>query len=55
METTILNGDLDDGERIILNGRDKEGTGEDAEKQKWKKLIGDHKRWVFIFLHGLTG
>jgi hypothetical protein len=34
---------LDDG-RVVVQGRGKEMTDEDAEVQKWNKMIGDHKQ-----------
>jgi len=34
---------LDDG-RVAVQGRGKEMTDEDAEVQKWNKMIGDHKQ-----------
>ncbi len=37
------NNGLDDG-RVVVQGRGKEMTDEDAEVQKWNKMIGDHKQ-----------
>ncbi|KAF7981504.1 hypothetical protein HWV62_33059 [Athelia sp. TMB] len=48
LETRILNEDVDDSAadegRVLLKSRAKEVVDEDAEKQKWRKLIDDHKR-----------
>ena len=48
LETKILNTDIDKGGpdegRILLKERGKDLPDKDAEVQKWKKLIGDHKR-----------
>lgn len=48
LETRILNEDIDetglDEGRVKVQSRTKEVTDDEAEKQKWKKLIGDHKQ-----------
>ncbi|KAF7964900.1 hypothetical protein HWV62_1777, partial [Athelia sp. TMB] len=47
LETRILNEDVDDSAadegRVLLKSHAKEVVDEDAEKQKWRKLIDDHK------------
>ncbi|KAF7966165.1 hypothetical protein HWV62_39776 [Athelia sp. TMB] len=49
LETRILNEDVDDSaadeSHVLLERRAKEVVDEDAEKQKWRKLIDDHKRF----------
>jgi len=35
---------LQDDGRVVVQGRGKEMTDEDAEVQKWNKMIGDHKQ-----------
>jgi len=37
------NNGLDDG-RVVVQGHGKEMTDEDAEVQKWNKMIRDHKQ-----------
>ena len=53
LETKILNEDIDEGGpeegRIMLKERGKDLQDEDAEVQKWNRLIGDHKRYVCYF------
>lgn len=48
LETKILNEDMDESGpeegRIVLKERGKDLPDEDAQVQKWNKLIGDHKR-----------
>ncbi|KZP28162.1 hypothetical protein FIBSPDRAFT_1039813 [Athelia psychrophila] len=48
LETRILTEDAEDAGvdegRVLLKTREKEVVDEDAEKQKWRKQIDDHKR-----------
>ncbi|KZP20887.1 hypothetical protein FIBSPDRAFT_861344 [Athelia psychrophila] len=48
LETRILTEDAEDAGvdegRVLLKTREKEVVDEDAEKQKWRKRIDDHKR-----------
>jgi hypothetical protein len=49
LETKILKEDAEesvDDTRVVVQGRGKGVTHEDAKVQKWNKLIGDHKRYV---------
>ena len=56
LETRILNEDVDDSGtdegRVLLKSRAKEVVDEAAEKQKWRKLIDDHKRFVYYLCMG---
>ena len=51
LEAKILSEDADetglDDSRVVVHGRGKEISDEDSEVQRWNKLIGDHKRYVF--------
>jgi len=48
LEGKILKEEADDNRlddsRVVVQGRGKEMTDEDAEVQKWNKMIGDHKQ-----------
>jgi hypothetical protein len=51
----ILKEDADengyDDSRIVISGHGNEVTDEDAEIQKWNKLITDHKQCVMFVFH----
>jgi protein SMG6 len=55
LEGRILKEDADenghDDGRIVVSGRGNEVTDEDAEVQKWNKLIADHKQCVMFVFH----